>query len=169
LSRSANSSLEKIVAHLFPDSNKPIGVLSEYALSRDHEPRRARREIAVEQMPVEGVYAGWRTCQNGGGTTQSPRLGRMSVHDVRPKPAHFSRQRGKGTRIVGKADPPSQRRYPVYLHSGGTQVYVVSLVWPDETGVEPLIKALRGQPPHERHRLQRGTANVHARDDPHDS
>jgi len=70
----------------------------------------------------------------------------MGVHDVRPKPAYLSCQRGKGTRIIGKTDAPSERRYPVYFHAGSTQVYVVSLVWPDETGVESLIKALAGSP-----------------------
>ena len=118
---------------------------------------------------MESVHADRRVPQHGGSTAQSPRFGRVGVHDVRPKPAYLSCQRGKGTRIIGKTDAASERRYPVYFQAGSTQVYVVSLVWPDETGVESLIKALGGQPTHERHCLQRGTANVHPRDDPHDS
>ena len=115
---------------------------------------------------MEGVDGGGHTMRERGEAPEHPGLRLVRVHDVRSEAPDRTLDLGQRVDVVPGVGRPAQPSDPLDRDVRRPQGQVVALVWSDRAGEEPVFEAIGVQPPGENRRLECGSADVEAIDDP---
>jgi hypothetical protein len=88
---------------------------------------------------------------------------------MRAKVAHGAHERRESPGITERVRRPTKSVDSREREVRGAQRHEVAFVWTDLAGEQAMVEPVRIHAPDESCHLERGTANVHARDYPHDA
>ena len=158
---------QHIAAHALGDGDERAGPPAEQALRLHHQPRRERREVPVEDVPVVRVHDDGHAAQRGRDPADRAGLRRVGMDDVRAKRTDEPDQRPERRPVTPAADiAPERGQRDHVLRRAAVEREVVPLFVPDPSRDQARLVPLGVQSLCEQHRVERRPADVQAGDDP---
>ena len=168
--------LEQLGLDARRDGDDAIGDARHRAFGAKKEPRFGRAEISVQHVPVIRVHHTGAIAASGGAVVnrrgqpaKRAGLGHVGVDDLRPEVAHHIEQLRQRHAVVRGRERTAQRRQVFHVDSRRQQIPHVAFAGIELSVHQHGLESARRQAIGQRHRLDRGSADVQSRNHANDA